>query len=122
MSSPSASRLISSDKLNKPDIVDYKIIVDAVGANWLDEGAKLPNLLNTEVKFDLDLRPGLDDDEPTEGTDDIDAKKLKKDKKVKKDKKSEEKSEEKVEEKVEKKAEEKEESKEDDLDPFEPEA
>lgn len=78
-----------ADKLHKNDIRDYKIIVDAAGVNWADDDAKLPNLLSSDVKFDLELRPGLDDAEPTEGTeDDKDSKnKKKEDKEDKKDKK-----------------------------------
>ena len=74
-----------ADKVNKPDIRDYKIIVDAVGANWMSEDAKLPNLLDTVVKFDLDLRPGLEDDEATEGTENTDKPAKKKSKKAKVD-------------------------------------
>jgi predicted metallopeptidase len=51
------------DKVIKHDIEDFKIILDAVGVNWATGEKDLPNLLTTDVKFNLDLRPGLEEAE-----------------------------------------------------------
>lgn len=50
------------EKKNKYDCVGYKILFDAVGVNWDREPDKIPNLLNDDVKFNLELRPGLNED------------------------------------------------------------
>jgi len=47
-------------KTIKHDIADFKILVDKAGVNWL-ESDKLPDLVNDDVKFDLELRPSLTD-------------------------------------------------------------
>ena len=47
-------------KTIKHDIADFKILVDKAGVNWL-ESDKLPDLVNDDVKFDLELRPSLVD-------------------------------------------------------------
>lgn len=50
------------EKRNKQDCVGYKVFFDAMGVNWDREPDKIPNLLNDDVKFNLDLRPGLNED------------------------------------------------------------
>ncbi len=47
------------EKKNAPDLVGFKIIADALGVNWDRELATLPNILSTDIEFDLDLRPGV---------------------------------------------------------------
>lgn len=50
------------DKKNRPDCVGFKILYKALGINWeRDDGHGIPHLLQVDVEFDLDLRPGLDD-------------------------------------------------------------
>ncbi len=54
---------------NGPDCVGFKILYNVLGVNWeKDNGSGIPNLLTSDVKFDLDLRPGLDleEDNPPE--------------------------------------------------------
>ena len=53
----------------KHDCEDFKIILDKVGVNWVDSD-NLPNLIDDDIEFNLDLRPSLDgiDAEPTEAT------------------------------------------------------
>lgn len=58
------------EKLNKPDIKDFKIVVDVVGVSWADEDVKLPNLITTDVPFNLELRPGLEEAEAGPGAED----------------------------------------------------
>ena len=49
---------------NRPDCVGFKVFLDALGVNWDGEqGVNIPNLLTGDVKFNLDLRPGLNVDE-----------------------------------------------------------
>jgi len=48
-------------KTVKHDVRDFRLLVDVVGVDWMRENKSLPNLLNDTVKFNLDLRPGLDD-------------------------------------------------------------
>jgi len=48
------------DQLVKHDCEDFKMIIDAAGISWVDN-ANLPNMLTSDVEFDLELRPGLDD-------------------------------------------------------------
>lgn len=59
------------EKRNKKDCVGFKVLIDVSGVNWDREPDKLPNLLTDDVKFNLDLRPGLNEDgeepEPEEG-------------------------------------------------------
>ena len=56
-------------KIVKMDCKDFRILLDVVGVDWETKDI-LPSLLDEQVKFNLDLRPGLDDEnaEPTEGT------------------------------------------------------
>jgi len=64
---------ISADegKLIRPDCVEFKILLDQVSFDWDAEGADLPSLTAGDpVKFDLDLRPGLDEDEDEEKEED----------------------------------------------------
>ncbi|MFA7219409.1 MAG: hypothetical protein WC119_02810 [Synergistaceae bacterium] len=45
---------------NRPDCIGFKILYDVLGVNWeYDTSNKIPNILTTDVKFNLDLRPGL---------------------------------------------------------------
>ena len=59
------------EKRNKKDCVGFKVLIDVSGVNWDREPVKLPNLLTDDVKFNLDLRPGLNEDgeepDPEEG-------------------------------------------------------
>tara|TARA_R110000824_G_scaffold12226_7_gene53663 strand:- start:66778 stop:67320 length:543 start_codon:yes stop_codon:yes gene_type:complete len=55
------------DKKNSPDCKGFKILFDVLGVNWeQDDGNGIPNLLIEDVKFNLELRPGLDDVEEEE--------------------------------------------------------
>jgi predicted metallopeptidase len=49
------------EKTIKHDCEDFKIILDKVGVDWTNKKDELPNLLDEEVKFNLDLRPGIKD-------------------------------------------------------------
>ena len=52
------------DKKNSPDCKGFKILLDAVGITWDDENGNPPDLLSeVGVDFDLELRPGLDEEE-----------------------------------------------------------
>ena len=56
------------EKKNRPDCNGFRLLFDALGLQWkYDEsdttGSKIPNLLMTDVKFDLELRPGLEPEE-----------------------------------------------------------
>jgi len=60
-------------KTVKHDSEDFKLILDKVGVSWSsDENVdKLPDLINDDVKFNLDLRPNLvTDDGPKEKDED----------------------------------------------------
>jgi hypothetical protein len=58
-------------KLIKPDSVDFSIILDQVSFGWDSDGANLPSLTAGDpVKFDLDLRPGLSEEELEDGEED----------------------------------------------------
>ena len=86
-----------SEQKNRRDCVGFKVLLDKIGVNWAkDNGKGLPNLLLTDIDFDMDLRPGLEElkamEEDGEGDDvsDIDEveekepkKKAKKEKKEK---------------------------------------
>lgn len=50
------------EKKNKLDCVGFKVLLDVSGVNWEREPDNLPNLLADDVEFNLDLRPGLNDD------------------------------------------------------------
>lgn len=49
------------DKKNSPDCVGFNLFFDAIGINWNKrDPATVPHLLQQDVEFDLNLRPGLD--------------------------------------------------------------
>lgn len=50
------------EKRNNKDCVGFKVLLDVSGVNWDREPDKLPNLLTDDVKFNLELRPGLNED------------------------------------------------------------
>lgn len=55
------------------DIEDFKIIIDKAGVEWTNKKDELPDLLNEEVKFNLDLRPGIKEmEEEGEGDEIVD--------------------------------------------------
>jgi hypothetical protein len=59
---------VDEGKLIRPDCVEFKILLDKVSFDWDSEGAVLPSLtVGDPVEFDLDLRPGLDEDEESDG-------------------------------------------------------
>ena len=65
-------------KTIKHDCEDFQILIDKVGVRWF-ESDKLHNLFNEDVKFNLDLRPSLgDDDEEVDNIDEDEEKKAKK--------------------------------------------
>lgn len=68
---------ISEDvgKLIKADCTDYRLLLDVIGVDW-EKRDDLPSLTMGEpVKFNNDLRPGMDDyDEDDEETDEIEDK------------------------------------------------
>lgn len=51
------------EKTIKHDCEDFKIILDKVGVDWSSNAKKdaLPNLIDDDVKFNLELRPGIKD-------------------------------------------------------------
>jgi len=50
------------EKMVKHDLECFKILVKTGGVNWAVSDEKdLPNLLTDDVKFDLALRPGMDE-------------------------------------------------------------
>jgi hypothetical protein len=53
---------------NSPDCVGFKILYDVLGVNW-ERSSNVPNLITGDVKFDLDLRPGLSELESLEEED-----------------------------------------------------
>ena len=57
------------EKRNGPDCVGFKVLLSVCGVNWDRESNSLPNILTTDVDFNLDLLPGLDDEDenPDEG-------------------------------------------------------
>lgn len=50
------------EKKHAPDCTGFKVLLDVSGVTWDDERFtdNLPNLLHSDVKFNLDLRPGLE--------------------------------------------------------------
>lgn len=70
----------------KHDCEDFKIILDKVGVNWTTSDT-LPDLIDGDVKFNLELRPSMQDveeeggEEDEDGADDKDSKEENKDKK-----------------------------------------
>jgi len=71
----------------KHDCEDFKILLDKVGVNWATSET-LPDLIDGDVKFNLELRPSMQDIEEEEGEDgDVDGddgKEVKDDKKEEK--------------------------------------
>ena len=62
---------VDEGKLIKPDSVDFSIILDQVSFGWDSDGANLPSLTAGDpIEFDLDLRPGLSEEELEDGEDD----------------------------------------------------
>ena len=57
-------------KTIKHDSEDFKIILDKVGVNWV-QSKELPDLVNGDVKFNLELRPSMEDVEKDEEKDEI---------------------------------------------------
>ena len=51
---------------NSPDCVGFKILYKALGVNWEHDITHIPNLLTSDIEFDLDLRPGLSELESME--------------------------------------------------------
>ena len=48
---------------NKYDCAGFKVLLDKIGVTALtDPKAKLPNMLIQDIQFNLDLRPGLDEE------------------------------------------------------------
>lgn len=56
-------------KIIKPDCTDFRILLDIVGVDW-EKNEVLPSLTEEDVKFKLELRPAIEEEEATEGTDD----------------------------------------------------
>lgn len=58
-------------KTIKHDIMDFKVLIDIAGVEWF-KNPEIPNLIDGDVKFNLDLRPSLDmTDEDKEESDEI---------------------------------------------------
>jgi predicted metallopeptidase len=56
------------DKKNSPDCKGFKILLDAIGITWDSKDGNPPDLLSDGgVKFDLELRPGLNEESEDEG-------------------------------------------------------
>lgn len=74
-------------KTLKHDCEDFKIILDKVGVNWSDNTAadNLPSLVDDDVKFNLALRPSLEDVDVDDDDDEKDEKGDKKEGKEGKD-------------------------------------
>jgi len=71
----------------KHDCQDFKLILDKVGVDWVSKKDELPNLIDDDVKFNLELRPGIkelteedegDEIEDKEDKGDVEEKKAKK--------------------------------------------
>lgn len=85
------------EKTVKHDCEDFRIVLDKFGVDWQAKEEELPDLINDDVKFNIDLRPKVDDydeednDEITDGIkeDEDDPKKVKKSRKGKKTKDAE---------------------------------
>ena len=59
-------------KTVKHDCEDFKVILDKVGVDWFKKTEELPDLIDGDVKFNLELRPSLDmTDEDKEEADEI---------------------------------------------------
>jgi len=57
-------------KTIKHDCEDFKIILDKVGVNWVNS-KELPDLISGDVKFNLELRPSMEDVDKDEEKDEI---------------------------------------------------
>ena len=70
------------ERVVRHDLEDWRIVVEKLGVSYLKNNKDLPNLLNDEVKFDLQLLPKIDDLESEEDDleDDAKIKKIKEDK------------------------------------------
>jgi len=51
-------------KTNSYDCAGFKILISEFGVNWSTSDSSLKDMLVCDVDFDLDLRPGLDVEEP----------------------------------------------------------
>lgn len=77
------------ERVVKHDCEDFRIVLNQFGVDWSKDTKKLPNLLTEDVKFDLSLRPVIEDmDEDGEGDDNIDEDDKVKETKAKKGKKA----------------------------------
>ena len=61
-----------ADKKNRPDCVGFKVLLEVSGVDWTKGfGENLPNLLlQDNVVFNMDLRPGLPEEDGEDGEDD----------------------------------------------------
>lgn len=48
-------------KVVKHDCEDFRIMIDKLGVDWVNNPEKLPDLTNDEIVFDPKLMPGLDE-------------------------------------------------------------
>jgi len=78
---------VDFEKTVKHDCEDFRMILDKFGVDWAKKGDKLPNLLSDEVKFDINLRPVVEeyDEETNDEIEEDDNKPKKKSKKELKD-------------------------------------
>lgn len=79
-------------KTIKHDCEDFKLVLDKVGVNWIDS-KELPNLILGDVKFNLELRPSMEEVDE-EAKDEIDEEEVAEKKKRGRPKKEEVKKEE----------------------------
>jgi len=65
-----------AEKKNRPDCIGFRILYDALGVHWDcdPDGVGLPDFLDPDcsVKFDMSLRPGLNDVENHDNHDEDD--------------------------------------------------
>ena len=54
----------------KHDLEDFKIIIDKLGVDYI-KNKNLPDLLSEKVKFDLNLRPNVPEDDKSDEGDEI---------------------------------------------------
>jgi predicted metallopeptidase len=61
------------EKTVKHDCEDFRIVLDKLGVDWFKKGSALPDLTSDDVKFNLELRPAIEDlDEESGEEDNID--------------------------------------------------
>lgn len=62
------------ERVIKHDCEDWRVMLDALGVDWVKKGEALPDLTRDDVKFNLELRPKIDDleDEDEDGEDNLD--------------------------------------------------